>query len=169
MMTKPVVTLNLPHDPLTKINGNPTCTSVIHHQCEICENAMSVHSSNGGGQQGHVVVIMPPATHNATQNTLPWIDPPNLGALTACQIAIAKDTHDRKFDTNVCTKICAKFCAKFPIQSELMIHITAAEKKLIFSSSPVACFFWSFFIIRIFHGGISVCLGFFARGHGGEQ
>jgi hypothetical protein len=79
---------------LTKINSKSTCTSVIHLQCKICKNAMFVRSLNG-----HLGVIMPPATHSTMQNALSCVDLLNPGALTlaanatAHQIPITKGMH----------------------------------------------------------------------------
>jgi hypothetical protein len=47
---------------------------------ELCENATSVRSAQGG-QRGHLGMVVPAAQHNALPGAQPWVDPQNPGAL----------------------------------------------------------------------------------------
>jgi hypothetical protein len=94
-------TFALPRDPVTKITGKPACAAVTNLRKELCENAMSARSAQGG-QCGHLGMIMPPNEHNAVAGAQPWADPQNPSALnvsanaTARQMALLSDTHNRQ-------------------------------------------------------------------------
>jgi hypothetical protein len=74
-------TLVLPHDPLTPLGATtaPTAWTVRELRQELYANAQTVESSLGGGQHGHLGMLMPAAeyilvAHNATPYVLP--EPP---------------------------------------------------------------------------------------------
>jgi hypothetical protein len=68
---------------------------------ELCENAMSVRSAQGG-QCGHLGVVVPPNECNAMPGAQLRADPQNPGALqipanaAAGQMALLSDTHNRQ-------------------------------------------------------------------------
>ena len=49
-----------PHPTLTPIPGRPTLQDLKRLRMELVENAMSIHSLRGGGQHGHLGLILPP-------------------------------------------------------------------------------------------------------------
>jgi hypothetical protein len=97
------------HKVLTKIHGKPTHKSLQNISTELKDNASSVPSTLGGGQNGHLGLLLSAArcdtlAHalsaarcNALAHSIPWITPvnpgvfvpPNLG--TGPQIAAASD------------------------------------------------------------------------------
>jgi hypothetical protein len=96
-----IASLNLPHNPLTKITGRPSCTVVMELRKELCENAVSIRSARSGGQRGHLGMIVPANQCNAMNGAQPWVDPSNPGTLQLPadamqhQITIATNTHNR--------------------------------------------------------------------------
>ena len=56
------------HDPLTKIHGEPTFTTLKNLKDELRANASSVPSNLGGGLHGHLGLILTPAEY---ANVLP--------------------------------------------------------------------------------------------------
>jgi hypothetical protein len=110
----------LPHDPLTKITDKPSFASVMHLCKELCENAMSACSAQGG-QCGHL-------KHNAMPGAQPWVDPQNPGApqvpasAAACQMAMLTGA------CNCSTK-----------EHNTWLELSAKLKKLILSSADNTC------------------------------
>jgi hypothetical protein len=103
-----------PRDPVTKITGKPTCAEVTNLHKELCENAMSVRSAQGG-PCGHLGMIMPPNEHNAVAGPQPWADPQNPGALqipanvAARQMAMLSDMRNRQVkEHNTFVNLAAK-------------------------------------------------------------
>jgi hypothetical protein len=95
-------------------SAKPTFAAVTNLRKELCENAMSVRSTQGG-QCGHLSMAMPPNKHVATPGAQPWADPQNPGALqipanaVARQMALLSDTHNRQVkEHNTCVDLAAK-------------------------------------------------------------
>ena len=84
-----------PHKELTKINGTPKVTDIQTLLQEIYANAISVHSTSGGGSHGHLGAIVEPAAYLILTNqplafTIPGHPGPPPAAVhndTAAQIA----------------------------------------------------------------------------------
>jgi hypothetical protein len=118
-MTATSATFALPRDPLTKITGKPTFAAVTNLRKELCENTMSVCSTQGG-QCSHLGTIVPPNEHNAMPGAQPWANPQNPGALqipanaVARQMALLSDTHNRQVkECNTCIDLAAKLVIGF--------------------------------------------------------
>jgi hypothetical protein len=95
------------HNELTPIPADekPSFNSLrIIHQ-EINANAMTVPSTRGGGQHGHLALVVPPAEYALIPNTAAWVNPVHPGpaviypaaAPTAAQISAA----DRQYKVDL--------------------------------------------------------------------
>ena len=85
----------------TKIHGQPTYDDIRQLRTIIYQNAASVNSTMGGGQHGHLGMVMDATTY-ATISHTPWTDPPEPGATvvpqenpTQFQIAEAHRVHNQ--------------------------------------------------------------------------
>jgi hypothetical protein len=67
------------HKVLTKIHGKPTYESLQTAFTELKANASSVPSTLGGGQNGHLGLLLSNARYTALPNSLPWVAPGNPG------------------------------------------------------------------------------------------
>ena len=84
----------------TKITGEPTYDDIRQLRTIIYQNAASVSTNLGGGNHGHLGMVMPAITYAGLSQTL-WVDPPEPPAVvvlaqnapTAAQIAEAHRTH----------------------------------------------------------------------------
>lgn len=97
------------HKVLTKIHGQPVYENLKLLETEIKANASSVPSTIGGGQYGHLGLILSPTRYATLVNTVPWVTPVNPGPFvppangTAAQIEAAKDVwRENKNDFAVC-------------------------------------------------------------------
>ena len=84
------------HKVLTRLHGQPTYETLQTLSTEIKANAASVPSTLGGGQYGHLGLILSDARYITLAHTIPWISPANPGVFdppagTAAQLAAAKD------------------------------------------------------------------------------
>jgi hypothetical protein len=85
------------HKVLTKIHGKPTYESVQNVLTELKANAGSVPTTLGGGQHGHLGLLLSDARYTALAYSLPWVTPGNPGPFlppaggTGPQIEGAKD------------------------------------------------------------------------------
>jgi hypothetical protein len=85
------------HKVLTKIHGKPTYESLQNISTELKANASSVPSTLGGGQNGHLGLLLSAARCDALAHAVPWITPVNPGVFvppnpgTGPQIAAASD------------------------------------------------------------------------------
>jgi hypothetical protein len=85
------------HKVLTKVHGKPTYETLQNLSTELKANAGSVPSTLGGGQHGHLGIIVSAIRYATLANTLPWVNPVNPGpfvpppAGTAAQIDAARD------------------------------------------------------------------------------
>ena len=70
-----------PHSTLTAIPSDekPTYSNLKSIHKQLNANAMSVASNRGGGTQGHLATVIPPAKYNAIAGTQPWIAPTHPG------------------------------------------------------------------------------------------
>jgi hypothetical protein len=67
------------HKVLTKIHGEPTYESLQNISTELKANASSVPSTLGGGQNGHLGLLLSAARCNTLAHAVPWITPVNPG------------------------------------------------------------------------------------------
>jgi hypothetical protein len=67
------------HKVLTKIHGKPTYESVQNVLTELKANAGSVPTTLGGGQHGHLGLLLSDARYTALAYTLHWVSPGNPG------------------------------------------------------------------------------------------
>jgi hypothetical protein len=86
-------TITFPHPELTVITGKPTNTSLQLLQRQLYTNARSVTSTRGGGNNGHLAILMPDAAYNARADAPfeipvhPGAAPVHVISATAAQIA----------------------------------------------------------------------------------
>ena len=84
---------------LSRIHGEPTTANLITLQREIRANAITVHTTLGGGHQGHLGLVCTAATYATIPNTQPYVRPNAPGqlaleqGLTQFQIAQARELH----------------------------------------------------------------------------
>ena len=85
---------------LTRIIGEPTTASLITLHREVKSNAQSVPSILGGGENGHLGLVVTPETYaTLVPGNTPYIRPQNPGSLlilgneTQHQIAQRRDEH----------------------------------------------------------------------------
>ena len=97
---------------LTKIRGEPTTASLINLQNEVKTNAMTVHTTLGGGHHGHLGLVLSPAVYAAIPNTAAYTKPNHPGLLqiapnaTQFQIIQAQETHQESFrEFNECVAV----------------------------------------------------------------
>ena len=64
----------MPFQSFTRIVGEPDFSSLHNLYKEVKANAASVHSTLGGGQHGHLGLVVPATTYAHLSNT-PWVDP----------------------------------------------------------------------------------------------
>ena len=67
------------HKVLAKIHGCPTHESLQNLSTELKANASSVPSTLGGGQHGHLGLLLSNVRCNALANTVPWVTPGDPG------------------------------------------------------------------------------------------
>ena len=65
----------------TRIHGEPTTANLITLQREIRANAITVHSTLGGGNYGHLGLVCTPATYATIPNTAAYNRPTAPGQL----------------------------------------------------------------------------------------
>jgi hypothetical protein len=86
------------HKVLTKIHGKPTYKTLQTLVTELKANAGSVPSTLGGGQNGHLGIILSPPRYTTLAHAIPWVEPVNPGVFvppvppgTAAQIDAAQE------------------------------------------------------------------------------
>ena len=85
---------------LMRIHDEPSTTQLITLKREVSANALSVNTSLGGGQYGHLGLISPTAAYSLLPNTQPYVRPTNPGPInvpqnaTQFQIAQLQDQHE---------------------------------------------------------------------------
>ena len=90
-----------PYPILTKITGEPTYTSISTLQCKIYANARAIDSPFGGGQNGHLGVIMDIAAYTAQVGVSffapahPGPTPVHAAGTTGPMITAANRAYDR--------------------------------------------------------------------------
>jgi hypothetical protein len=67
------------HKVLTKIHGLPSYESLQHVSTELKANASSVPSTLGGGQNGHLGLLLSDARCITVQHAVPWATPGDPG------------------------------------------------------------------------------------------
>ena len=97
------------HKVLTKIHGQPVYETLQNLATELKANAGSVPSTLGGGENGHLGLILSDIRYAALPNTVAWATPTNPGAFvppagsTGPQIEAAKEVwRDRKQTFEIC-------------------------------------------------------------------
>jgi hypothetical protein len=93
------------HKVLTRVHGKPTYEAIQNLLTELKANASSVPSTLGGGQYGHLGLLISDTRYNALAHTIQWVIPGNPGAFvppiqgTAFQIDAAKDVWKERRQT----------------------------------------------------------------------
>ena len=96
--------VSYPHKVLTKIIGKPTAEDIKTLKKQIYANARAAHSTRGGGQHGHLGVLLSNAAYaNKTKSTTAWTDPQHPGA---------NPTHARNATADAITEGNRKFKAE---------------------------------------------------------
>ena len=97
------------HKVLTRVHGQPTYETLQTLATEIKANASSVPSTLGGGQYGHLGLILSADRYATLAHTVPWVSPPNPGPFdppangTGPQIEAAKDVwRELKLSFDLC-------------------------------------------------------------------
>ena len=96
------------HKLLTKIHGQPSYESLQTVSTELKANASLVPSTLGGGQHGHLGLLLSVARYQPLPHTIPWVTPGNPGpfappAGTGPQIEAARDVwRSLKQEFDVC-------------------------------------------------------------------
>ena len=96
------------HKVLTRVHGQPTYETLQILATEIKANAASVPSTLGGGQYGHLGLVLSADRYATLATTVPWVTPPNPGpfappAGTGPQIEAARDVwRELKLSFNLC-------------------------------------------------------------------
>ena len=89
----------LKYPVLTDTHREPTYDTLHHLKNELKENASSIPTTLGGGNNSYLGMILTPAEYRLIAPTKPLNRPPNPGVLfpnparTAAQISSAEDTH----------------------------------------------------------------------------
>jgi hypothetical protein len=92
MTTAVATTLPFPHPMLTPITGEPNNASLQLLQQELFANARAIHSTRGGGANGHLALVMPAPAYLARTGQVfnvpvhPGDSPIHLAAATSAQI-----------------------------------------------------------------------------------
>jgi hypothetical protein len=79
-------TADFPHPDLPKIHGEPNRDSLIEIHGLLCENASSVTTNQGGGNHGHLALMLSAKAYNE-QTKHDFIPPPNPGDAPAIATA----------------------------------------------------------------------------------
>ena len=89
-----------PHKQLTKIPGHPDTKSLQTLVKQLRRNARSVNTSLGGGQYGHLFLVLSDLEWNALPNTVPVVEPQDPGPFTltggrstSATVALEKEQH----------------------------------------------------------------------------
>jgi hypothetical protein len=111
-LTTSLASMPFPHPVLTPIIGKPTLLAIRKLRREIYANSATIHCPCGGGNNGHLALVMAPATYLA-RAAVPYNDPVHPGASpthadgsTAPQITeinhqFAQDQFDHRLHTTV--------------------------------------------------------------------
>jgi hypothetical protein len=94
-----------PHSVLAPIVDEPTVLAIRKLCREIYANSAAVHSPRGGGNNGHLALVMTPAAYLA-RAAVPYIDPLHAAGAIAPQITetnrcFAQDQFDHRLHTTV--------------------------------------------------------------------
>ena len=94
--------LAFPHPTLTKIIGKPSYSTLSQLQKEIYANARTVHSTRGGGLNGHLTLVMPADEYETRTDgvafdipTHPGAAPTHAGFATPVEIDSINKTFER--------------------------------------------------------------------------
>jgi hypothetical protein len=105
---------NFPHQTLTAIHGKPTPQALQRLKKELYANAMSVPSTRGGGQHGHLSLVMAPIDYELLDGAINFDPPIHPGQApthgpnaTTAQIHAADTTYSRnitEYNTYISTR-----------------------------------------------------------------
>jgi hypothetical protein len=93
------------HPVLTKIHGKPVYESVRLLADEVKANAANVPTTLGGGEYGHLGLVLSDQRYAALPNSIPWVTPVNPGIFappagaTGPQIEAARDVWRQRLRT----------------------------------------------------------------------
>jgi hypothetical protein len=116
----------LPHPELTAITERPTISTINRLRKELYDNAMSVETTAGGGENGHLGLVMDPISYQAHAGE-PFIEPAHPGPLPDHQGLTEKQiiAANRLYDTHMADY---KTCKQLKV--ELRKQLIAAVPKL---------------------------------------
>jgi hypothetical protein len=111
-LTASLASMPFPHQVLTTIIGEPTVLAIRKLCREIYANAAAVHSPRGGGNNGHLALVMAPAAYLARAAILyddpvhPGPSPTHADGSTAPQITeinrqFARDQYNHRLHMTV--------------------------------------------------------------------
>ena len=118
--------LVFPHPVLTPITGRPTNTTLQTLQKQLYANARAIHSTRGGGANGHLALIMPDATYVA--RTAEAFAPPvhpgvaPVHAIGATGPAITETNRQYAYDLNEYTRFLT---VKEELKKQLLLAVEA--------------------------------------------
>jgi hypothetical protein len=98
--TTTLPTFKLPHDPLTPLDPNeaPTPAAIHNLLAEVYSNAMAIQTKLGGGQHGHLGLVMPAAHYILLPGAVPYDlqrpDIPDYAKMTAAERDQWKDLYN---------------------------------------------------------------------------
>jgi hypothetical protein len=98
-------TFEFPYPTLTRIEGRPTAATLTILRSEIYANALAIESDNGGGDDGHLGVVMPPTEYLARAGTAfhrpirPGPQPDHPAGTSGAQITANNRAYDRTLAT----------------------------------------------------------------------
>ena len=133
------LSVTLPHDPLTALSAHeePTPFAVRVLRREIYDNALAVESELGGGDHGHLGMVMPNADYitvstGATAYAFPVRpDAPNYAGETAAARDALKDEYKIAMDQYTEAKALQKHLKALMIQAIPKIYISDIEDESI--------------------------------------
>ena len=116
-------TTHFEYPELTRIHGEPTTQNLITLQREIRANAITVHTTLGGGHHGHLGLVCSDATYATIPNAQPYVRPVAPGALTIIQPATQYEIAQQRDQHNEETRV---FREVLGVERTLIQQIVAA-------------------------------------------
>ena len=105
--TNPVA--QFPHPTLTPIHGKPNRVSIDRLIQEIYANAIAIESTRGGGDYGHLALVMTPAAYLTLPNAVAFQEPAHPGpapvhpaGATAAQITEGNRVYNAAKEERTC-------------------------------------------------------------------
>ena len=124
------------HPVLTRIHGPPAYGTLQVIFSELKANASSVPSTLGGGQHGHLGLVLPEAKYLQLPNTAPWVTPLNPPAFvppegaTGPQIAAAKEQWQEEKATFVLCQATERALIALLVAAVDNVYIQALQDRI---------------------------------------